>query len=354
MTREPETTGIGSLPHHNIDSALALSLRLGIPFLPEIPIRNPWEFMIARALEGLPGVTADTDGAVTLNVDVWNARSREFGEKLARSFERAPTDRRAFEAFEPSPAVSGSWQAFTWELGERGIKRAKVQIAGPMTAQWAIRTREGGPLPQIPELHAQIYRLLLARALAMGRRLADSGIQPMLFLDEPGLYGFSGDNPRHLVGFQELRLLVQALRKDGIVTGIHCCSNTDWARVLALGIDVLSIDTHLSLASLLAEPTVMGFLESGGRLSLGVIPTGRSAHLHSVSPEQLLAELFDTFARSPLGDKPQLVRRALSEAIYTPACGLALHTVGDAELAASLLSEFHRACMSALASAKVG
>jgi hypothetical protein len=50
------TTGIGSLPHHNIDAALSFSFKTGIPFLPQIPIRNPWEYMIAQALENLPGL----------------------------------------------------------------------------------------------------------------------------------------------------------------------------------------------------------------------------------------------------------------------------------------------------------
>lgn len=37
-----QTTAIGSLPHHNVDAALAFSFQLGIPFLPQIPIRNSW------------------------------------------------------------------------------------------------------------------------------------------------------------------------------------------------------------------------------------------------------------------------------------------------------------------------
>src|SRR4051794_21067651 len=61
------TTGIGSLPHHNVDAALAYSLRFGIPFLPQIPMRNAWEFMIAQALEDLPGLRVDDDGTATLD-----------------------------------------------------------------------------------------------------------------------------------------------------------------------------------------------------------------------------------------------------------------------------------------------
>ena len=33
------------------DAALAFSFSMDVPFLPQIPIRNPWEYMIAQALE---------------------------------------------------------------------------------------------------------------------------------------------------------------------------------------------------------------------------------------------------------------------------------------------------------------
>ena len=56
QTLARRTTGIGSLPHHNIDTALEYSFQFGLPFLPQIPIRSPWELMITQALEGLPGL----------------------------------------------------------------------------------------------------------------------------------------------------------------------------------------------------------------------------------------------------------------------------------------------------------
>ena len=48
----------------------------------------------------------------------------------------------------------------------------------------------------------------------MSRRLQGDGIQPILYLDEPGLYGFTATDPRHALNLQELRILVQALRKE--------------------------------------------------------------------------------------------------------------------------------------------
>ena len=94
LPRKVATTGIGSLPHHNIDAALAFSFQTSIPFLPQIPIRNPWEYMIAQALEGIPGLIVEKDGAVSIDIDVWTGRMRAFDERLSNSFNSANSDFR--------------------------------------------------------------------------------------------------------------------------------------------------------------------------------------------------------------------------------------------------------------------
>jgi hypothetical protein len=347
MMTTANTTGIGSLPHHNIDAALEHSFQMGIPFLPQIPIRNPWEFMIAQALEGLPGLRADQDGSVTLNTDIWLSRAAGFNDRLKAAF----VAKASLEFFEPSPSISSSWQPFIWELQERGVKLAKIQIAGPMTAQWALKLKDnaGKDVPSQafneanPELASQIFRLVLARALAMSRRIQEAGIQPLLYLDEPGLYGLTLSNPRHVMAMQELKLLVQTLRKEGVLVGLHCCSNTDWAAVLSLPINYLSLDVGLSLPSLLSkQKELKRFLSEGGKLSLGVIPTGRSPVLHSIQIETLREQLLEVFTQA-WKSEPELIRKTLAEAIYTPACGLALQSTADAELILESLIRFERA-----------
>ncbi len=339
----PLTTAIGSLPHHNADAALEYSFKLGIPFLPQIPIRNPWEYMIAQALEGLPGLEVSRDGAVTLDADVWSGRARRLNERLlgALENERSPG---AFEGFEPASSTSSCWQPFLWECEERGTKTAKIQLAGPLTAQSAIRLKNGESLDRLPELTSQIYRLVLARSLAMTRRLVQVGIQPLIFLDEPGLYGFSNQQPRQVLALQELRLLVQTLKRDGATVGLHCCSNTDWNAVLGLGLDFLSIDTELSLKPLLsgARNSLGRFLANGGRLSLGVIPTQKAeGQAPPVEPLRLLGEVKRAFTDLG-GYSPEQAQAILAQCLFTPACGLAFHTPNEAEDILEGLVEFQR------------
>lgn len=332
------TTAIGSLPHHNIDAALEYSFRLGIPFLPQIPIRNPWEYMIPQALEGLPGMQIEQDGSAQVSLPIWEKRSREFDAIL----DEAVRAEGLLTAFEPSTSVSSLWQPFLWELSERGTPLAKIQIAGPLTTQWSLKVRTDASTTmaaeRIPELSAQVYKLTLVRSLAMIRRLKANGVQPLIFIDEPALYGLTLQNPKHLVGMQELKLLLQTLRKEAALVGLHCCSNTDWSQMLTLPLDVLSLDVALSLENLLTHSAsqLETFVAAGGRLALGIVPTARSMILHSLRAHDLIEQTRNAFERT---GTYRLADSILARALYTPACGLAYHTVVDAEVSLALLQD---------------
>jgi hypothetical protein len=336
------TTGIGSLPHHNADTALEFSFKLGIPFLPQLPRRNPGESMIPQALEGLPGLQIDTDGTAILRLDVWQTQSQSFAQRLDHAFARQE-DSPTLEEFEPTAEACSSWKPFLWELQERGQRVAKIQMAGPLTAQWAIRLTDGSRPDQHPELSTQIFKLILARATAMVSRLVTSGIQPICFLDEPGMYAFSLSQPQHVLRRQELKLLIQTLRKAGAIVGIHCCSNTQWEALLSLGLDLLSIDTHLSLSHALATAdgrALENFILGGGRLSLGVIPTEEAVNIAQLDSRVIGDEILAILGHH-WEAQPKLAQRLLREALYTPACGLALQSISEAEVVLAKLGEVY-------------
>jgi hypothetical protein len=341
---EPITTGIGSLPHHNVDSALEFAFRWSLPFLPQIPVRHPKEYMIFQALEGLPGLISRERGEVALDIEAWRRGEKLLASRLDEAFHsQSPA---AFRAFEPSAESYSSWQPFLFELGERKLKVAKIQIAGPMTSQWALRLEDGTPADKFSEVGTQIFRLVLAKSVAMARRLKEMNITPVLYVDEPGFYCFSRRLPRHLLGLQELKLFLQALKKEAAVVGLHCCSNTDWEAVLGLGLDVLSIDTTLSLTSLLESPDlVRKFQKDGGRLSLGVIPTAKGqADLVGFHVEKAVPQFLECFEKA--GFKKEELQSLLRESIFTPACGLALHKVEDTEIIWDLVNSFAKSASS--------
>ena len=320
------TSGIGSLPHTQLELALQQALLLDIPAAPQLPRRDAAEYMVPQALEGLHGLRADAEGNADLDLGDWRRGAATLDARLDRALEHDDGVQR----FLPS---AGAWQAlrpFLWEVEQRRPPFAKVQIAGPFTLRWALRTTQGEPLAAAPEgkaIERQIFRLVLARALALARRLRETGARPVVFLDEPGLYAFDRRDPQHLVSLQELRVVVLALRREGAVVGVHCCGNTEWAPLLGLGWDVVSIDARLSLEAVLATGGAFErFQAAGGILSLGVVPTDLSA------PDDLDPVLRHARKRLP--------REALARCLLTPACGLAMRSVPDAE---RIFAELRRA-----------
>jgi len=320
------TSGIGSLPHTQLELALQQALLLDIPAAPQLPRRDAAEYMVPQALEGLHGLRADAEGNASLDLGDWRRGAATLDARLDHALERDD----GMQRFLPS---TGAWQAlrpFLWEVEQRKLPFAKVQIAGPFTLRWVLRTTQGEPLAATGDgkaIERQIFRLVLARALALSRRLRETGARPVIFLDEPGLYAFDRRDPQHLVSLQELRVVVLALRRDGAVVGVHCCGNTEWAPLLGLGWDVVSIDARLSLEAVLATgPAFERFQAAGGVLSLGIVPTDLSA------PDDVDAVLQD--ARARLG------REVLARSLLTPACGLAMRSVPDAE---RIFAELRRA-----------
>lgn len=327
------TTGIGSLPHTQLELGLQLALQVDIPYLPQLPNGNPTEFMIPAALELLPGLSVDQDGGVLIDDDAWKAHQESFGQQIEAAL--ASGDLRAFE---PTVAACRAWNPFLFEIEARRQKLAKVQLAGPATVRWVAKTKQGDLAADNPRLDQQIFRLVLARCVAMVKAVRRTGATPLLYLDEPGLYALDRTDPRHLMVLQELKLLVVALQNEGALVGLHCCSNTDWEPLLDLGLNLLSVDARLSLDAVLDTGEALHrFVRGGGAFSLGIIPTDLASS-YRVSE---LVDAVETSLRATFRDEATF-QQVASRSLLTPACGLAMRSVPDAERIFDELREAQR------------
>jgi hypothetical protein len=337
------TTGIGSLPHPYIDAAMEFSFSHDIPFLPQLPQRNPAELMVFQALCGMAGIRPMEGGLVGVNQGEWDRHAGELRSRLDKAFLAGGMEWSAFESFEPSADSCCCWNPFLWEVDERCIRFAKIQIAGPMTCLWAMRFTEQVAANTDSEMEGLVSRFLLARSIAMVRKLRVMGAASLLFIDEPSLFSYSTtvEGRRRMV--EKLRFFIESLRDEHALVGIHCCANTDWSTVLALPIDVLSVDVSLSFAQLFAEGELLfKFFKRGGRLALGIVPTGlHSLKIRGFDPQQAWNSTISTFKKMLHGDALP-VSAVLKGTILTPACGLALHSVRDADVILSHLNEIAR------------
>ncbi len=315
------TTGIGSLPHSQLELALQMAFQVDIPYLPQLPAGNPSEFMIPGALDGLPGLRFDGEGLCSIDIDEWQRRREVFGASVESALSSGD-----LEMFEPSPQACRAWKPFLWEIANRKLAFAKSQIAGPATVRWATKTSAGNPASDVPDLDQQIFRLLLAKCLAMAKAVRRVSATPIIYLDEPGLYALDRTNAQHLITLQEIKVLVMALQREGALVGLHCCGNTDWDLLLDTGVDLLSLDVRLSLDAVLEDRDALErFLASGAAFSLGIIPTNVAASF-SVSElvDSVEASLTATLGRSR-------AREVILHSVLTPACGLAMRSVVAAE-----------------------
>src|SRR5712691_5031115 len=126
------TSSIGSLPHTQLELALQQALILDVPAAPQLPRRDPAEYMVPQALDGLPGLRFDAEGNSTVDLEEWRRGSATLGARLERALEHDEGVAR----FLPSAASWQAFQPFVWEVEHRRLPFAKAQIAGPLTLRW--------------------------------------------------------------------------------------------------------------------------------------------------------------------------------------------------------------------------
>src|SRR5215472_2203747 len=168
------TTGIGSLPHSQLELALQMAFQVDIPYVPQLPSSDPSEFMIPGALDGLPGLRFDAEGLCSVDIDEWQKQREAFGASIESALSSGD-----LKAFEPSPRACRAWKPFLWEVANRKLAFAKAQIAGPATVRWATKTSVGTAVSNVADLDQQILRLLLAKSLAMAKAVRRAAATPI-------------------------------------------------------------------------------------------------------------------------------------------------------------------------------
>jgi methionine synthase II (cobalamin-independent) len=308
--RPGAVTSIGSLPHRDADSASAFILRHhpGLPAAPQLPRRSPFEGMVAQAARGIPGVTVAPDGTLEVDVDVLDPA--------------APT-RPTFDG-----ASHAGLLAFL-SLAAGRTEPVKLQLTGPITLGLALVEAGADAEVAFPVAAAAVRAEGAALLAHCRRRLPEAPF--LVFLDEPGLVrvadGGLGIEPEATVDVLSSAL---AVLEEEAITGVHCCGPTDWRLASAAGATVLSMPVDLTSA--MASSTALnGHLDRGGWIAWGVVPTHEPL---GTDPDRLWRRLSSVWCELvQAGCDPIQLR---TQALVTPACGLAGHGVSQAARALRL------------------
>ena len=298
-------TSIGSLPHRDADAASEFVLKHSpaLPAAPQLPRRSALEGMVAQAARGIPGVTVDREGRVSVDVAALDPEA-----PITPMFDGAG---------------HGGLLAFLSHAAGR-TDPVKIQMTGPITLGCAL-VGAGADADVAFPIAAMAVRAQGAALLELVRhRLPDAPL--VAFLDEPGLVDVGEDRRIPLTPDATIDLLSTGLAAlEGVaVTGVHCCGPTDLRLVSAAGPDIIAIPAEDEIV-LPAANLLTTHLERGGWIAWGAIPTSKPLGTDADRLWRKLSLVWCDLVQA--GADPVLIR---AQALVTPACGLAGHGVTQA------------------------
>lgn len=328
-------TGIGSFPHLDGRKVLSIILRdfPDIPFWPQFPKRSFLEGMVAQYSEGFPFLRLDEK-----EQRIWVDTSSDFDKEIERFYEAI--EKNDLDSFRISEDYARGLRLLLdlsqQEKIRKKIRYIKGQVTGPITFGLSLSDQGKKPIFYDLALREILIHHLSFKARWLEKRFHDlfPGVPTVLFFDEPGLSSF-GSAFSGLSRDDVILSLNQCFSAIQGLKGTHCCGNTDWSLLLSIELDILSFDAYGYLENLSLYPKELGrFLERGGILAWGIIPTG----------EEVLKEdartLVVRFRKgvellTREGIDPFLLKRAL----ITPSCGTGSLPVPLAEKVCELTAE---------------
>jgi hypothetical protein len=298
-------TSIGSLPHRDADAASEFVLKQSpsLPAAPQLPRRSALEGMVAQAARGIPGVTVDREGAVSVYADALDPDA-----PITPMFDGAG---------------HGGLLAFLSHAAGR-TDPVKIQMTGPITLGCALVAAGADPAIAFPIAASAVRAQGRALIELVHHRLPD--VPLVAFLDEPGLVDVGEDRRIPLTADETIDLLSTGLAAlEGVaVTGVHCCGSTDLRLVAAAGPNIIAIPAEDDIV-LPAANLLISHLERGGWVAWGAIPTAKPLGTDADRLWRKLSLLWCDLVQA--GADPAMLR---AQALITPACGLAGHGVTQA------------------------
>jgi len=311
-------TGIGSLPHTDPQEAVDLVFKYlpEIPFWPQLPKRSPKEGMLAQFSENLPCLRMTGDGLI------FEGRRQE--EELEAFYGKVIEG--DLEYFKIGRDFAAGLYSFYDRLKKsgapKGMRALKCHITGPFSFAASINDEREVALLHEPTFMQVIIKALAMKALWQIKLLKEFSDKIIVFIDEPYLAAFgSAYTPVNREDvLKAMTELTGEIKSQGVLTGVHCCGNTDWSVFTDIeSLDIINFDAFgfLERFVLYAE-NLSGFLKRGGVICWGIVPTQDFSEAQSADllVQKIIAGI-DLLAKKGL-DR----RLLLDNLLVSPSCGL--------------------------------
>ncbi|MFZ5765091.1 MAG: hypothetical protein ACOY4H_05790 [Thermodesulfobacteriota bacterium] len=317
-------TLIGSIPLADHDEALDLIFRYtpSIPLWPQLPGRRE-EGMLLQFNEGLP-LLDDTGNKIHFATEAERLENEQlafFEEYLTVSDNMALLPDSRFR-------ISPDHARGLYRLVERAQKKpdilaVKGQITGPFTLLTGVSDAENRAGYYNAAIREMITKGLAMKAAWQVTFLQRTGKPVIVFIDEPALAGL-GSNTFISVADSDIIAdqseMIAAIHCAGGLAGVHVCANTNWPLLLGLDYDILNFDAYGFFDKLAAcREELDAFLERGGIIAWGIVPTSNEKEILTETPDTLIARWEEQAGRltTPERDISTLLRQSL----ITPSCG---------------------------------
>ncbi|MDP2268799.1 MAG: hypothetical protein Q8K46_06485, partial [Deltaproteobacteria bacterium] len=255
------TTGMGILPHKEMERALALAMSVDIPFWPQLPRLNFFEDMYVQAGENFPGIVLEPE----------NHKIYFRTEKFYAELENVLMNMENEDFFRLSPQYSATYHQFlSYDLANYPAIRG--QLEGPVSFGLNVLDEQKKPIIFNDEVRSLLFDFMARKANVQLRELKAKNKNAFMFIDEPGLQtifssvsGYTNDMARtDLEGF---------LAQIEHPRGIHLCGNPDWDFLLHLDIDILSFNAYnCGEVFVKYRAGIKRFLDRGGMFGWGLVP----------------------------------------------------------------------------------
>jgi len=333
-------TLVGSLPHDDRRRALDLVFEqmVEIPVWPQL---SPYttEQMMVQFNEGLPGlVRRDNRTLFVTSAPSFEEELLKFYEEyLAASDGELPLEKSRFRFGDDT---GRTFFAFLDRLERQQPRPAalKGQITGPFTLLAGLKNENDQLALYDPRLRDVVVKTLALKAQWQVERLARSGLPIIVFIDEPALAGF-GSSAFISVSAEEIITMhnevASHIHKAGGLAGTHVCANTDWSLFFGSSLDLINFDAYNYFDRFaLYRPDLVPFLDRGGLIAWGIVPTMEADYINQESPDSLVRR-WRSQVEELVGNDLSL-ETIFRQALITPSCGCGTLTEALAERVISL------------------
>mgnify|MGYP005837097461 CR=1 FL=1 len=304
---------MGSLPHADVRKAWEAVLRYlpSIPSWPQLPKRAYGENMYAQFGERFPGITVEDQ-----RVYVDRRKGLDAGlEQLYLAYLEDEVDYGELS----EPYAAGLHALLDGRVALPGeVQAVKGHVTGPISWGLTIVDQNQRPILYDEVLADAVGKHLRLKAAWQERELARIAPLTIVMIDEPYMASF-GSSFVSLSREQAVGLLEEVFAGLQGIKGVHCCGNTDWSVLLSTSTDILSLDAYDYAETLTLYPNeVARYLERGGILAWGIVPSGPAAESETV--ESLVERLHAAIGL--LVDKGVPEEAVFGAGLVSPSCGL--------------------------------